>query len=179
MDSTGQMRPLVGGATIQIRMCYSCNGQHDDLDVRPYHRPNPPFTHWYTCPVTDDPVPLSLVVCNNVQHELHHKLMQEVFERQGKPFMFAMFYPTLDGVTVNVHPSDFPNGAWLQALAAFEKNMRSRVPPPPAPLPAVAADQLAMFRGLKSVTQVIGPTMAAEAATEPDNDQDAESDEQH
>lgn len=183
MESTGQMRPLVGGATIQIRMCYSCNGQHDELPVTEYHRPNPPFTHWYTCPITNDPVPLTLVVCNNIQHELHHRIMQEVFERQGKPFMFAMFYPNLDGgVTVNVHPSDFPNTGWLQALAAFEKNMRSRVPPPPAPLPAVPADKLAMFRGLQSVTQVIAPVMPAEAATaEPadaDGEQDIESDEQ-
>jgi hypothetical protein len=175
---------MIGGATIQIRMCYSCNGQHDDLEVKQYHRENPPFTHWYECPITHDPVPLTLVVCNNIQHELHGRVMRDVFERQGQPAMFATFFINKEGgVTVNTHTNEWPAAKLDETLAAIHKDITRRKPPPPAPLPMVPADKLAMFRGLQSVTQVIAPVMPAEAATaEPadaDGDQDIESDEQH
>ena len=170
MDSAqlGQMRPVVGTALIQVRMCYSCNGQHDALDCEAYHRPNPPFTHWYTCPVTRDPVPVTLVACNNVQHELHNRVMQDVFERQGQPCLFATFYVNREGgVTVNTHTVDWPHTKLAETLEAMRKNIESRQPAALnfGPLPAVAPDRLAMFKGLQSVTQVVGPVMVGEAAT--------------
>lgn len=56
-----ESRVDVLGHTLPIEKCPSCKGQHE-LEIKRYHRRNSPYTHWFQCPETDDPVSMSLVL---------------------------------------------------------------------------------------------------------------------
>lgn len=51
--------------SVSIRECLNCGGDHKDVEVHRYNakghaRDHPYFSHWGTCPVTGDPVPLCI-----------------------------------------------------------------------------------------------------------------------
>ena len=41
---------------VDIRKCARCNGDHDDLEFRPFDLPARKFTHWAPCPTNGEPV---------------------------------------------------------------------------------------------------------------------------
>lgn len=45
---------------VTVTECSSCGSRHDQMEIRRYTNPQPPFTHWFTCPTTGDPCQVSI-----------------------------------------------------------------------------------------------------------------------
>ena len=72
----------VGAATIDIHVCESCGQQHEGVQLHPYRKQQPPFTHWYGCPETTDPVALTVMVHNGTNVQLHSRIMRDILQAQ-------------------------------------------------------------------------------------------------
>jgi hypothetical protein len=58
--------PLAAAADLDERItvneCGSCGGVHERVLLHKYIKPIGPYTHWYSCTTTGDPVPLCLTM---------------------------------------------------------------------------------------------------------------------
>jgi hypothetical protein len=79
---TGE-KPSLVGQNITVHQCAACDGRHENIEVRDYNRPQPPFTHWYMCPNLGDPVPIALAMLHDGQAlELNGPVCQALAEAQ-------------------------------------------------------------------------------------------------
>ena len=94
----------IGGKKMRVALCGSCDGSHDDLRVRQYVKPQGPFTHYYMCPTTDDPVSLSMTMLDggngNTAIEMDVDIMRQVLEALvAKRYMIAVWTVTTEPAT--------------------------------------------------------------------------------
>jgi hypothetical protein len=100
---------------IKIAKCPSCGREHLNRPVTLLATPQPPFTHWYTCPETGDPVSMSLfMVDDQTAVAVPNQILQRVLRcLLSKRWMIACF--RVEGGRVWLEPDpvlfhDFPNG---------------------------------------------------------------------
>lgn len=68
---------------INIHNCGACDGSHECLQVNEYARPLAPFTHWFMCPNTHDPVNLTLGMMKSGEGlEFHAGIIQDLAKAQ-------------------------------------------------------------------------------------------------
>jgi hypothetical protein len=122
--------------------CGSCGGKHERLLVRKYITPQGPYTNWYTCPVTGDAVPVSLIslsramsveVTNVVLRQLVRAIMSgsflvvvwRVFDdpKPNNPLhkTLEMFAPTWQ---------QFPTDDFATALGQLEERLSTQLGKP-------------------------------------------------
>lgn len=107
------------GMRVNINHCGGCDGSHEDIQVNEYARPQGPFTHWFTCPATADPVSLSLgMLKGGAGLEFSGPVIQELAKAQmAGRYMVIVCYvhaePDASGkfpLTLTRHGHKFPTG---------------------------------------------------------------------
>jgi hypothetical protein len=163
--------PLVGSIVLDSHSCFSCGGKHSQIECKPYSKDNPPYTHFYLCPTTGDPVGIAIVVSNNIRMELHDKAVRDIFEAQGKPLMFIVARMTkANEVTVTVHNESFPFARYEDVVRLTAITLKKMMPPekPSEPLPLADAGLMAMFgRRAKNAGMVVAPFTPGVVAEQP------------
>lgn len=81
------------GKTLSIVNCYACDARHDGVEFHEYKTPNPPYTHWFICPRTNDPVMLTMVMNTAGDFvELHNAILRHLLIAQAAgQFLVAVF----------------------------------------------------------------------------------------
>ncbi len=76
---------------VPIEKCPSCRGKHE-LPINAYSKQEP-WTHWYCCPDTGDPVNLTLLLDDKEPLQLQGDLMRQIVlaHRTGQ-FFVAIFH---------------------------------------------------------------------------------------
>ncbi len=129
---TGQPAHVEPGQRLNIRQCPSCDGSHDDLQVREYSKPQGPFTHWFTCPNSKDPVSLSLLMLTSGEGmELNGAVCQALAEAQlAGRWMIAVFTITPDGkLLCRRSTAKFPTGDYDICMNLFRENLQQETGP--------------------------------------------------
>lgn len=83
----------VEGHKLPIEKCPSCGMAHEE-EVKRYSRANSPFTHWFQCPETGDPVSMSLVLDDDGQPlQLSDEVITKLIsaQRTGR-YLVSIFY---------------------------------------------------------------------------------------
>lgn len=81
------------GEKLSIVNCHACDARHDGIPFHEYKTPNPPYTHWFLCPRTGDPVMVALVQNSAGDFvELHNNVLRHLLIAQAAgQFLVAVF----------------------------------------------------------------------------------------
>jgi hypothetical protein len=78
-----------------IAECPGCGESHEGIQVSSFSvkTAKNPFTHWYTCPTTGDPVCSAVKSIGKHSYEIDPEFMRQIMEamRSGR-FLMALFY---------------------------------------------------------------------------------------
>lgn len=129
--------------TIQIVQCYSCGEQHGAVQLQPYVKPSPPWTHWFCCPTNGDPVPLTLIYQENQPEqavELNRRVVSDFAKAYGNGrWLAAIFFVDGDKVYSGINASEWPHKEYETALALLQQHAEKHGGlPKPEPLPRAA-----------------------------------------
>jgi hypothetical protein len=145
-------------------------GGHALVEVNLMVNPQPPFTHWYRCPDTGDPVLMSLLMLDDqTAIAVQNQILQSVIRcLLAKRWMIAFFRVEAGRVWLEPDPPlfhDFPNGDFGIAIAMLYESIKrylkapvlnvppacgltehkiTDVPMPPAPAPS-AVPRVTLF----------------------------------
>jgi hypothetical protein len=134
---------------IDIKVCGSCRGKHEGVAVVSFANKNAPWTHWYACPKTGDPVPTGLYIRNGVISELSGKVIDSlVAAEHAGTFLYFCFYPDhLDPTKLQLDRVgwNFSEKHYEHCIEQITKNLRQETHAPepaklkevPPPVPAV------------------------------------------
>lgn len=115
-----------------VRQCYSCGLSHQDVLMREYVRPKPPWTHWYQCPETGEPVDASVVVREGQAVEPDRELCERLSAaRDGGGYCLALFTTRANEVTCWFVTREFPRGMLPECQRLLAKHVRDEVGGPP------------------------------------------------
>lgn len=157
-------------SSVQVAECPRC-GQAHRVDVTPYRLSTrrQPFTHWYICPVTNDPASLNLTMEREII--LDQRVIAALAEAQHAGQFMVAIWRVQDGQLYRPYwmTNNFPKGDLRVAVENLahdlEKEMLDGLPPAALPRAEVQALQI----------------VHAHEPSEPDDsgdiDDDAESDE--
>jgi hypothetical protein len=126
---------------MNIGQCYACKGRHDNIPLHEYRTISPPYTHWYTCPKTNDPVPCTFLVRNGVNLQVNEDILTKLAQAQQTGKYLVIIAREEDNkihyerIAENMHSKWFMNIA-KQTADDMEK---SSGPPPAAEMPQAAA----------------------------------------
>lgn len=107
----------VAGQTFNVTRCAACDNRHDNMEMNDYARAPKPFTHWYKCPNTGDPVPVSLVMLKTGEGmELNGPVCQSLAAAQAcGRFLVAIFWHNENGMlTMAFNEEKFPTGDYFE-----------------------------------------------------------------
>lgn len=151
------------GLKLAIHHCGGCDGSHEDIQVIEYARPQGPFTHWFNCPATADPVSLSLgMLKSGAGLEFSGPVLQELAKAQiAGRYMVIICYvhaePGPDGklgLTLTRHGHKFPAGDVYQSkeseglVGLLMRNLREEFgDPQPVEMKTVAPHPLKSLLG--------------------------------
>ena len=121
-------------ATIAIQHCHSCDGRHEDLEVREYAtEQRGPWTHWYSCPRSGDPVPLALVSTPQGTAEVNHEIVEALLQaQQDGAYMVCVFRH--DGTLLHLQrrTENFRHDWFAAAARLLKEDLEGETGPPPA-----------------------------------------------
>jgi hypothetical protein len=130
---TGEKAPIasIDRQNLNVHQCAACDGQHENIEVHDYNRPQPPFTHWYMCPTLGDPVPIALAMLKEGQAlELNGPICQALAEAQiAGRFMVAVFMIKDGQLLLRRTTHKFPTAEYFESkespgcLGTFKKNL--------------------------------------------------------
>jgi len=106
----------VKGRTVGIKKCDSCDGAHEGVAMQAFVRQNSPFTHWFTCPVTGDAVPVSLVgLTSGDAINLESRVLQRFVEAQisGRYVVLVSFVNAEGKLMFNCINNHLPHGDYF------------------------------------------------------------------
>ena len=127
-----------GSPEIAIQDCPSCHGPHKGLAPKPYSTDGGgPFTHWYSCNRTGDPVPLALVSTPTGNHEVNQDLLTQLVAAQRVgAYMVVIVTAAPDGkgrkLELRKNTVNFPVADYEAVLRLLRQNMEEETGPPPA-----------------------------------------------
>jgi hypothetical protein len=129
---------------IRIAECYSCGGLHEGVLLNDFKTSRAPYTHWFSCPTTEDPVPL-VVSCGEdggpveISPELLHPVREAA--RHGRYFMMMCYITdepeSQEPVKLHQLSKDFPSDLYESSIRWTERELRKAgvFPIRPADLP--------------------------------------------
>lgn len=129
--------------TLQTHACHACGETHDDVTLKPYSKPHPPWTHFYICPLLGEPVSLCVQTLNDAPVALNRKLINDVAQMTLAGSYFVCTAVMADGkLTMHHHRDRFPRDgdalerfeAWVAKKVAETRGEGDALPPPDAPL---------------------------------------------
>lgn len=140
--------PVEGSPEVAVQDCPSCHGPHKGLQPRPYSTEvGGPFTHWYACERTGDPVPLALVSTPSGNHEVNQQLLSQLLDAQrAGAYMVVIVVSEPEGkgrkLRLLKNTVNFPVADYEQVLRLLRQNMDEETGPPPAAEMPAAPDKL-------------------------------------
>ncbi len=116
--------------TVRVPKCASCGKEHDGVEVKALATPQKPFTHWFTCPETGDPVPMALLMVDDqTAVAVHSQILQGVMRcLLARRYMMAFF--RVEQGRIFCDPTvydDFPNGDFGRAVGLLHKHLCERL----------------------------------------------------
>jgi len=134
---------------VSIRMCGACGSRHDKVQVVDFVRKNPPWTHWYGCPETGDPVPICIKMHGPNVVEVSNRLTDIMVRAEAAgSFMFMVWFVdpdnpdklNLDRVRYNLSPDHDATvkRMFLENLGFdIEEIVVRELPPASEPVPSI------------------------------------------
>lgn len=113
------------GNVLQVHHCGSCDGIHENVPVHPYAKTTPPYTHWFICPTTRDPVPLTLVMMDGKRGiEINNAIIHALVQAQKTNAYMVVIYRVEDGlVKLSRTTQNFPTGDFDNSVKALKQDL--------------------------------------------------------
>jgi len=126
---------------LDVRHCPACDGMHHRLPVNPFRRETPPWTHWYACPTTGDPVPLTLVMMSPDRGiEINNVLIRSLVTAQAtNAYMVAVFRVQDGQIKLDRTTQNFPTGDFQNCVTLLRQDLDREIGPPQQTIPMAAA----------------------------------------
>lgn len=136
IDTTGQK--------LNVTNCPSCDAPHQDLEISSFNKHTPPWTHWFTCPSTGDPVPLTLVMVDPKSGiEVNNVIIRNLVHAQQRGAYMVSIFRIEDGqVKLDRTTFNFPTGDFVNCISLLKADLEREIGPPQA-VPLKDADDQA------------------------------------
>jgi len=96
---------MIEEKTIDLLECFSCGSKHEKIPLHEYNLPNPPWTHYFTCPTSGDPVSIATAEVAGKPTIIHQDVANflAVAKRAGH-YLVAVFHKPEIGSITEQHP---------------------------------------------------------------------------
>jgi hypothetical protein len=138
MSLPGTLPPNAEPERINVASCPSCEQSHEYIEIKSCKGNSEPWTHWYTCPNTRDPVMLVVVVENGKATVLRPDFLKAAVEaQQSNRYLFGVFWVVQrpgDEEPQLYHmwfQHDFPHGDAPKCAEFLKDDFAEKVGPPP------------------------------------------------
>lgn len=128
IDLTGDaIRPVdaSGGQRLNVTHCPSCDGEHEELEIRSYVQDHTPHTHWFICPRTGDPVSIGLwTTPDGLNVDLHRELAAGMVQAkvEGGAYMGVIFWIRPPGqLMIHRTTHEFPISAYPACVSELQR----------------------------------------------------------
>lgn len=154
-----------GVCRVAVPRCPRCGKPHYGTRAAAYRKPSPPWTHWFICPETHEPVSLYVAVDGSddgrsagagaigaamsrsvVAHprglEIDRTVIEHMFDAQASgQWLAAVFYVQGGRLQMHRRTANFPREDLMRAVDLLRDNLAGEVGPPPLKeLPAAVGD---------------------------------------
>ena len=122
---------MVSRTQVKVSQCGSCGESHV-VELTELASPKPPWTHWYVCPNTNDPVMASILVRDDRHIEANAKVCNALIEAEVEGnLLAAIFYRR--GKHLHLHRicSTFDRDSFKDVIRDLSKDLESEHGPPP------------------------------------------------
>lgn len=137
--------------SVNVVECPACGQKHEALDIQSFKTASPPWTHWYTCPVNGDPVPITLDTKGSVPIEVNNTIIQSLVKAQETGAYLTAVFRSKDGEVILERTShQFPttfeskdgkSSTFDDVLSQLLRDdLRKDIGPPPRKEPLAIAD---------------------------------------
>jgi hypothetical protein len=140
---------------LDVLSCYSCGERHEGVTLHAFNKPIEPWTHWYTCPDSGDPVTLSVDGKHAAPVERVRRVVTDIERAAQVGRWLACIFFVEEGprrgeliTTLLWNQEDFPHAVYenCQDLLAKECAKHGGLPAPVAPLPRANGPLSKLFR---------------------------------
>ncbi len=120
------------GQQINVRKCGSCDGPHERVEVHEYVKDQAPYTHWYTCPKTTDPVPTALLHRgDNKVHEPNLAILKQLVEAEASgEYLVAICFVSKGRLEFRRTTVEFPTAYFTEAVRLLDEDLSKESGPP-------------------------------------------------
>lgn len=124
----------LSGQTINIQECGGCGGRHEGLAVQEFSTPRLPWTHWFTCPTTKDPVSVSIIQEGDAQYAVDDDVVEQLCKATSTGRMLVGIFSVSEGkVAMWRHMTEgFPYVDLQRCVSMFSEDLAKLGPPPAA-----------------------------------------------
>lgn len=125
------------GNVLDVRHCPVCDGIHNGVPVTAFAKQTPPWTHWFTCPTTGDPVPLTLVMMSADRGiEINNVLIRALVHAQStNAYMVAIFRVDDGQIKLDRTTHNFPTGDFVNCVTLLRQDLDRELGPPQQTIP--------------------------------------------
>ena len=112
---------------VRIPTCPACGEEHTDVPVKSLTTAQPPFTHWFSCPVNGDPVPMSLLMVDDkTAVAVHNRILQAVVQCLVARRYLIAFFRVEQGRIYCDPPifDEFPTGDFGRAIGLLYAQLK-------------------------------------------------------
>ena len=129
------------GNVLDVRHCPVCDAIHNGVPVHAFTKQTPPWTHWYACPTTGDPVPLTLVMMSTDRGiEINNVLIRALVRAQSTNAYMVAVYRVEDGqIKLDRTTHNFPTGDFVNCVTLLRQDLDRETGPPQQSIPLQAA----------------------------------------
>ena len=119
---------------INVRKCGSCDGAHQSIEIKDFKKSHAPYTHYYFCPTTSDPVCTTLLCRdgdNSKVHEPNMQIVKHLVEAEAAgEYMVAVY--RVDRGVLKLHRTsvEFPTSMFEAAVKLLDQNLTEEAGPP-------------------------------------------------
>jgi hypothetical protein len=137
----GAVKP--SGLTVNVVECPSCGGLHETCYLKSLKTPSPPWTHWFQCPVTKDPVMVTLDTKTTPPEEINNAIVRSLVRaQQSTRYLAAIFRMNEQNIVLERISYQFPtsfeqDGKTVPHTEALPRLLRTDLEKeagPPAPI---------------------------------------------
>jgi hypothetical protein len=170
-----------GAATIDIECCCACAERHEGINLHPYVNAQPPFTHWYSCPKNNDPVPLTVVNHQTGPVQLSHRVIRDLVmaTMHGSALVFIASEVSRGRLMYNRHSLSFDKSNYGKCLEWLQQDLDKDAGVLPAPVAPLRKADLASIIGRSATPQeavAVAEAATAEGVLEDDDDESEQAD---
>lgn len=122
-------RPL---QNIDVSQCPSCQNPHMNLPFAAFKAKHPIYTHYFTCPVTSDPVPLVVDMTDGELRNLDATMMDCLVNavRTGKFVVAVYWLHSGNKITLQRFQAGFPLPDLPKCVTMLKQNIAEAFGPP-------------------------------------------------